>query len=97
MILQSILLNRLSNNFIFSILSSGSFFLHPVYREQCCDDMVVNVKSPLIYAQALHHLATAQTWGPLFPWELPELKTNYTTDQKNYENIKKKKKKAAGK
>jgi len=35
-------------------------------REQCCDDMVVNVKSPLIYAQALHHLATAQTLGTSF-------------------------------
>src|SRR5258706_7598533 len=59
-------------NFIQSVIEVILFFNPFIWiisshirsdREQCCDDMVVNVKSPLIYAQALHHLAAAQTLG----------------------------------
>jgi len=59
-------------NFIQSIIEVLFFFNPMVWiissqirseREQCCDDLVVNLKSPLIYAKALHHLATAQTMG----------------------------------
>ena len=59
-------------NFIQSVIEVIFFFNPMVWiissqirtdREQCCDDLVVNIKNPLTYAQALHHLAEAQTLG----------------------------------
>ncbi len=35
-------------------------------REQCCDDRVVKVRSPLAYAQALHQLEEARSIDPTF-------------------------------
>jgi hypothetical protein len=35
-------------------------------REQCCDDRVVKLRSPLTYAQALHQLEEARTINPVF-------------------------------
>ncbi len=62
-------------NFIQSVIEVV-FFFHPLVwiissqirsdRELCCDEMVVSTKSPLLYAQALHHLAAAQTLGNSF-------------------------------